>query len=115
MLHPNHRASVMLAFVIIILMAAATANASLLDCTTSVGAESLSGSGCTPAEGVLNAASDYAVKDALPVPPINSAPAAFQVDQTRTPSPLSNSVLMLVLMGTFLAVVLVRAKRFNTK
>jgi len=114
MLHLYSRASAKLALVFIALMAAATANALLLDCTSSLGAALLPASECTPAEAVVNKMPEYALKDAIPALPINTSFAAFQVDQTRSAS-LANSGPLLILMGVFIAFLLGRAKRFNTK
>jgi len=115
MLHCENRASVKLALVFITWMAAAVANASLLDCTSTLGVEPISGAGCAPAERAAKQAPTYGLQEAIPATPINAALAAFQIDQTRHTDPMSNSAPLLVLMGALLAVLLVRAKRFNTK
>jgi hypothetical protein len=114
MLHLYSRASVKLALVFITLMTAATANAILLDCTTSLGAALLPASECNPAELAVNKMPDYALKDVIPALPLNTSFAAFQVDQTRSAA-LANSGPLLILIGAFLAFLLGRAKRFNTK
>ena len=115
MMHLYSRTSVKFALVFTTLMAAATANALLLDCTTSPGAELLPGAECTPADPVVNKTPGYVLEEAIPVTPINAALVAFQVDQARSSGPISNSVPLLVLIGALLSVLLVRAKRFNTK
>ncbi|HCS63755.1 MAG TPA: hypothetical protein DIW64_06480 [Cellvibrio sp.] len=114
MVHLHNTVSVKLVFILIALMAATTANASLLDCNKFPGMESASGLECVPKEEEVDTGHEL-VKDALPGTPINHALTSFQVDQTRSASAIPESAPLLVLVGALLAVVLVRAKSHNSK
>lgn len=115
MFHLYNITGVKLAFVFITLVAAAAANASLLDCTKFVGVELASGAECTPTGIMVHDDQSYVLKDAISAPPINTVRASFQVNQTRSASAIPESAPLLVLIGALLTVVLVRAKSCNTK
>ncbi|MDO8344579.1 MAG: hypothetical protein Q7T48_15360 [Cellvibrio sp.] len=108
MIYFHSAASVKLALILMALLAATVANASLLDCTHSSGVE------CVPKEAVVDTGHE-SVQDGLPVTPINIALTSFRVDQTRGASAIPESAPLLVLFGALLAVVLVRAKSHNSK
>lgn len=110
MIHPHSTASVKLALICIALIAAAEANASLLDCTKSLALAS--GAECAP---IANTDQSYVMKEAIPAPPIKAARASFQVNQTRVTSAVPESAPLLVLVGALLTVALIRAKSCNTK
>ena len=109
------RASAKLALVFFTLMAAATANAMLLDCNMSPGAELLPGAQCNPAEGAVTQVPGYRVKEAIPVVAVRVELPDFQIDQARSPGPVPHSVPLLAFISALFAVLLVRTKRFNTK
>lgn len=114
MVHLRNTVSVKLVFILIALMAATAANASLLDCNKFPGMESVSGLECVPKEEEVDTGHEP-VKNVLPGTPINNALTSFQVDQTRSASAIPESAPLLVLFGALLAVVLVRAKSHNSK
>lgn len=114
MVHLHNTVSVKLVFIMIALMAASAANASLLDCNKLLAMESASGLECVPKEMVVDTGYEP-VEDALPGTPINNALTSFQIDQTRSASAIPESAPLLVLFGALLAVVLVRAKSHNSK
>lgn len=103
------------AIFLLVLMASLNANASLLDCTKSLGMGLASGAECIPAETVSVHGQSEVLKDAPPTQPLNVARVGFQVDPARTASAVPESAPLLVLFGALLAVVLVRARSCNTK
>jgi len=113
--HSSGVASVKLALIFIALVVAATAKASLLDCTKPAGAALVAGAECAPVEIMTHDGQSYVLKEAIPTPPIEASRAGFQMDQTRSASAIPESAPLLVLIGALLAVVLVRAKSCNTK
>lgn len=115
MLHLNGTISIKLAFIFIALVAAAAANASLLDCTKSLATELASGAECAPIAPLVDEGKSPVLQESIPAQPIQIALAGFQLNQTRTTSAVPESAPLLVLIGALLAVVLVRAKSCNTK
>lgn len=109
------RASAKLALVFFTLMAAAAANAMLLDCTLPLGAQLLPGTECSPPEGMVNQAPGSVVQNAIPVTAVKVELPDFQIDQARSPGPVPHSVPLLAFISALFAVLLVRTKRFNTK
>jgi hypothetical protein len=115
MIHLDSSASIKLAFLFIALTVAAAANASLLDCTKSLGTELTSGAECIPVAPSVNEGKSYVLRESIPSQPIKTALVGFQLNQTRTTSAVPESAPLLVLVGALLAVLLVRAKSCNTK
>lgn len=117
MMHLHSTASIKFALICITLITTAGANASLLDCTKSMGMKLASGAGaaCAPIETIANTGQANALKKNVPATPIKAASVSFRVDQTRTPSAVPESAPLLVLVGVLLAVALIRAKSCNTK
>ncbi len=115
MTHRYSMASIKFALLGIILGTTMAANASLLDCTSNLGVELLSGGGCAPIESMINQTPDYVVTDSIPAAPINAELVTFHVDQAHRANTMPNSIPLLVLISALLAILLVRAKGFNTK
>lgn len=115
MIHFDSTANAKLVFLFIALMAAAAANASLLDCTKSLATELASGAECAPIAPLVNEGKSYVVQEAIPAQPIKAALEGFQLNRARTTSAVPESAPLLVLIGALLTVVLVRAKSCNTK
>jgi hypothetical protein len=117
MMHLHSTASVKFALICITLITAAGANASLLDCTKSMGMVLASGAGaaCAPIKTIANTGQANALKKDAPASPIKAAGVSFQVDQTRATSAVPESAPLLVLVGVLLAVALIRTKSCNTK
>jgi len=115
MLHFSGTNSIKLGLVFIMLVLAAAANASLLDCTKSLGAGLASGAECAPLAPLIDEGKSHVVQEAIPAQPIEAVLAGFQVNHPSTTSALPESAPLLVLIGALLAVVLVRAKSCNTK
>lgn len=115
MSHRDVRFSIKLAFVVLTLLVASAARASLLDCTHSPAVDALSGISCSSVANTGNAAPIYVVAVDTPSIPVVATQASFEIDQTRRSGFLANSVPLLLLIGVFIAFLLLRAKRFNTK
>lgn len=109
------RFSINLAFVVITLLFASAARASLLDCSLNPAVNSHSGSGCSAVVGSGAEEPAYVVAADTPSVPATAAQASFEIDQTRRAGVMFNSVPLLLLIGVFTAFLLLRAKRFNTK
>jgi hypothetical protein len=114
MWHRDSCFSIKLALVIFTLLAASAAHASLLDCSFST-VNTLAASECSPIGDSGNEAPAYAVAADTPSVPVVATQASFEIDQTRRTDVMSHSVLLLLLSGIFIAFLLLRAKRFNTK
>ncbi len=115
MSHRDIQFSIKLAFVILTLLAASVARASLLECSASPAVNALSGTECSSVVEAGNEAPAYAVAADTPSVPAVAAQASFKIDQNRRAGFMSNSVPLLLLSGVFIAFLLLRAKRFNTK
>lgn len=115
MVHLRNTVSVKLVFILIALMAATAANASLLDCTKSLATDLASGVECAPMAPLVNEGKSLVLQESIPAQPIQPELAGFQLNQVRTTSAVPESAPLLVLIGALLAVVLVRAKSCNTK
>lgn len=113
--HLNQAVSINIVLVFSGLMMAAAANASLLDCSKSLGLELASGAECIPAQTTVIERQSPGLNEGVSAPSANVASTGFQVNQTRTGSAVPESAPLLVLIGALLAVVLVRAKSYNTK
>lgn len=114
MLYRDIRFNINLAFVVITLMGASTAQASLLDCSLNPAVNSLAGSECSAVADSGAEEPAYAMAADTPSVPVAATQASFEIDQTRRAG-LTNSVPLLLLIGVFIAFLLLRAKRFNTK
>ncbi|WP_062060116.1 hypothetical protein [Cellvibrio sp. OA-2007] len=115
MKHLNQAVSINIVLVLSALMMAAAANASMLDCGKSLRLELVASADCvfvemTAAEGKVTVGNH-----SVSAPATNTPGAGFQVNQTRTASAIPESAPLLVLIGALLAVLLVRAKSYNTK
>lgn len=113
--HLNQAVSINIVLVFSSLMMAAAANASLLDCSKSLGLELASGAECISAETSVIEHRSPGLNEVIPTPSATAASTGFQVNQTRSASAVPESAPLLVLIGALLAVVLVRAKSYNTK
>lgn len=102
------------ALVIVALMATAAVNASPLDCTAPVGAGA-SGVQCIPDGNIASIDAAPALKEAVPVVSANLASQGFHINQARSPSSMPESVPLMLLITAVIAILLVRAKRFNNK
>lgn len=101
------------ALVFIVLLTSTPASASLLDCTESPGAAIAAGVDCASLESSVEVDQPYSIKEAAPSLEVGFA--GYQVDQTRNSGALPESAPLLVLLGSLLAVLLVRAKNRNSK
>lgn len=115
MKHLDQAVSFNIVLVLSALMMAASANASMLDCSKSLRLELGSNADCIFVE-MATAEGKIAVGNhSVSAPATNTAVAGFQVNQTRTASAIPESAPLLVLIGALLSVLLVRAKSYNTK
>lgn len=115
MLHHNGTISIKFALIFIALVAAAAANASLLDCPGSLDANVGADAQCAPIEPLTDDGQSSVLQEAVPVQAIQVALVGFQLNPARTTSALPESAPLLVLIGALLAVLLVRAKSHNSK
>jgi len=115
MLHSNGTISIKFALIFIALVAAAAANASLLDCPGSLDVNPIGDAQCSPIEPLADEGQISVLQEAIPTQPIQVALAGFQLNQARTTSAVPESAPLLVLIGALLAVLLVRAKSHNSK
>ena len=115
MKHLNQAVSINAALVFSMLIMAVAANASQLDCSKSLGLELASSADCIFAEITAKEPQSPGLEKGISAPSANTAAAGFQVNQARTASAVPESAPLLVLIGAMLAVVLVRAKSYNTK
>lgn len=103
-----------LTLMLVALLAAATANASLLDCIKLTGIESASDLECVNSEVIVKK-SVVIARDDLPIELADRALASFRVQHTVAQDARPESALLLVLVVTILAAALVRAKSYNSK
>jgi hypothetical protein len=115
MLHHNGTISIKFALIFIALVAAAAANASLLDCPGSLDTNVDADAQCAPIEPLMDNGPPSILQEAIPTQPIQVALAGFQLNQARTTGAVPESAPLLVLIGALLAVLLVRAKSHNSK
>jgi len=98
----------------IAMIAAVNVNATPLDCTAAFGADA-SAVQCVPNGEITSMDSVPALKETTPVALTNAAPQGFHINQARSPRAVPESVPLLILLSAIITVLLVRAKRFNTK
>ncbi len=106
--------NIKLAFMLAALLAAASANASLLDCIKLTGIESASNLECVASEVTAKKSVETA-QDDLPIELADKALASFRVEHTATQDARPESALLLVLVVAVLASALVRTKSYNSK
>lgn len=109
-----HSTNIKLALMLVALLAAATANASLLDCIKLPGIESASDLQCVAPEVTAKKSVETA-QDDLPIELADRALASFRVEHTATQDARPESALLLVLVVAVLASALVRTKSYNSK
>lgn len=116
MVHFRNIANLKLVFMLIALLAATTANASLLDCIKLASIESATSLECVVPEASADT-NHKSVQDASTAMPINMAMAltGFRVDQTVASKAIPESAVLLFLVAALLGVALVRAKNHNSK
>lgn len=106
--------NIKLALMFVALLAAATANASLLDCVKLTGIESATELECVASEVTVKKRVEIA-RDDLPTELADKALASFRVQHAVTQDARPESALLVVLVVTILAAALVRAKSYNSK
>jgi hypothetical protein len=106
--------NIKLAFMLAALLAAASANASLLDCIKLTGIESASNLECVTSEVTAKKSVETA-QDDLPIELADKGLASFRVEHTATQDARPESALLLVLVVAVLASALVRTKSYNSK
>lgn len=114
MVHFRNIANLKLVFMLIALLAATTANASLLDCIKLASIESATSLECVVPEASADT-NHKSVQDAGTATPINMALTGFRVDQTVASKAIPESAVLLFLVTALLGVALVRAKNHNSK
>lgn len=116
MTYYNSLASAKFTCVLIALLSSMAAHASLSDCNA-VLLDSTIKLECNPTETVaIKATQTPTIHVATPASPaMGSAHSDFQIGETRSAHAVSETLSLLALLSGLLVVVLVRAKRFNTK
>lgn len=115
MVHHNSLACAKFTCVLITLLSAMAAHASLSDCNA-VLMDASTKLECSPSAAMAtNTAHTPTINVAPASPAMGAAHSDFQIGHTRSAHALSETLSLLVLLSGLLVVVLVRAKRFNTK
>lgn len=96
----------------LLLITATATNAALLNCDKSLAVE-LTGEECNSVVTQQHVSAVAVLQDAVPARSTNVAFSGYHVEPS--PSAIPESAPLLILIVALLAVLLVRAKRFNTK
>jgi uncharacterized low-complexity protein len=115
MKHLDQAVSINIVLVFSALMMAAAANAAMLDCSKSLSLKLVASADCIAVEMTAGEGKSTAGKHGISAPATNTTATGFQVNQTRSASAVPESAPLLVMIGALLAVLLVRAKSYNTK